>query len=67
MPHSPTVLPMHKETSKAVFKEGAPIIYKFPSQQYSTVKNFKSIGFEFIIKFVLGNMSMYRSLSHVHV
>lgn len=37
-------LPMHKETSTAVFKEGAHIIYKFYSLYYSTVKNFNSFG-----------------------
>lgn len=42
---------MHKETSKAFFKEGAHIIYKFFSLYLSTVKNFNSIGFEFILIF----------------
>lgn len=51
---------MHKEISTAVFKEGAHIIYKFYSLHYSTVKNFNSIGFEFIIKLVLNNVATYR-------
>lgn len=58
---------MHKETSTAVFKEGAHIIYKFSSLHYSTVKNFNSIEFEFIVKFVLNNVATYGHTSCVSV